>query len=88
MVYQTRSGESLCFYLNRIIRDFEFFKAVDEARNPAVPILLHIKSRETVPQGIVDDAEVVDMAAVGADQVGDTFLDLLARYGVLALFTR
>ena len=34
----------------------------------------------------VDDAQVVDMAAVGADQGGDAFLNLLARYGVLALF--
>ena len=74
------------FYLNRIIRDFEFFKAVDEARNPAVPILLHIKAREAVPQSVVDDAQVVDMTAVGADQIGDAFLNLLARYGVLALF--
>ena len=40
---------SFLFYLNRIIRDFEFFKAVDEARNPAVPILLHIKAREAAP---------------------------------------
>ena len=66
------------FYLNRIIRDFEFFKAVDEARNPAVPILLHIEAREAVPQSVVNDAQVVDMAAVGVDQVGDAFLNLLA----------
>ena len=79
-------GFFVLFHLNCIICDFKFLKTVDKTRNPAVPILLHIKAREAVPQSVVNDAQVVDMAAIGADQVGNAFLDLLARYSVLTLF--
>lgn len=65
------------FHLNLIILDIKDAEASDEAGDPAEPVLLDVKGREGFFQLIKDNAQVVYMAVIAADNAADLLSDFL-----------
>ena len=65
--------------LNHVVLDFKGAEAPYKAGEAAEPVLLHVKGGINFFEFVVNDAQIVHMAVVLADDAGDGLLDL--RFG-------